>query len=87
LNLGRAFAIAAAKIGKHNNLALSCVLNGLGSRRAGNGIVAGHSEPLNEPAQMLGHAFIDDVLPIAAKFVGYGGLFGTAQPHDVVASL
>jgi len=49
--------------------------------------VAVHREPLNEPAQMIRHAFIDDVLPIAAKLVGDGGLFGTAQQHDVIASL
>jgi len=87
LNLRRVFAIAAAKFGKHNNLVLSCVLSGFGRRGRGLGIVAARSEPQNEPAQMLGHTSIDDVLPITAKLVGDGGLFGTAQPHDVVASL
>jgi hypothetical protein len=85
LNLHRAFAIAAAEVGKHNNTALSWVLGGSG--RAGPGIVAIHREPLNESAHMLRHAFVDDVLPIAAKVVGDGGLFDTAQLHDVIASL
>ena len=87
MNLGRVFAIAAAKVGKHNNSALSCVLRGFASGRTGDGIVAVCSEPLNEPTQLLGHTFINDMLPIATKLVGDGGLFGTAQPHDVVASL
>jgi len=83
----RVLAIAAAEVGKHDNPALSCVFSGVRSGRAGPGIVGTHPEPLNEAAQLLGHAFIDDVLPIAAKLVGDGGLFGTAQPHDVIASL
>jgi len=61
--------------------------SGVRRDRASPGIVPAHREPLNEPAQLLGHAFIDDMLPIAAKLVGDGGLFGTAQPHDVIASL
>ena len=85
MNLRGLFAIAAAKVGKHYNSALTRVLCSFGSSRAGLGIL--RSEPLNEPAQLLGYAFVNDMLPIAAKLIGDGGLFGTAQPHDVVASL
>jgi hypothetical protein len=85
---GRAFALAAAKIGKQNNGALRWVLRRLRGGYGGVGALPAHSdgEPLNEPQQMIGHAFVNDVLPIAAKLVGDGRLLGTAQPHDVVAS-
>jgi hypothetical protein len=78
LKLRRVFTIAAPEVGKHENPAL---LRGLGNR------AVTHLKPQNERTQMFGYAFIDDMLPMTAKLVGDGGLFGTAQPHDVIASL
>jgi len=34
---------------------------------------------------MVGHALVNDMLPILAQLFGDGGLLGTAQPHDVIA--
>ena len=76
------------KIGKQNNGALGWVRRRLGGGRTGLGPLPVHSlgEPPNEPEQMIGYAFVDDVLPVAAKLVGDGSLLGTAQPHDVIDS-
>jgi hypothetical protein len=82
------FTIAATKIGKQNNRALRRVRGRFGGGRAGVGLAVDPvGKPPNKAAQMLGHAFVDDMLPVPAKLVGDGGLLGAAQSHDVVASL
>jgi len=35
-------------------------------------------EPCNEPTQMVGHAFVDDMLPILPQLFGNRGLLGAA---------